>query len=65
MSLHLSLPAIARSYHAVTMANSIGAPLLVFSRMGGMPTLLSHYRPDRPILAFTGTMMVMMPDDDA
>jgi hypothetical protein len=34
------------------MANTVHAPLLVFSRQGGMPSLLSHFRPDYPIFAF-------------
>lgn len=42
------------AYHATTMANTVSAPLLVFSRQGGMPVLLSHYRPDHTIFAFTG-----------
>jgi pyruvate kinase len=42
------------AYHATTMANTVHAPLLVFSRQGNMPALLSHYRPDYPVFAFTG-----------
>lgn len=42
------------AYHATTMANTVNAPLLVFSRQGNMPALLSHYRPDYPVFAFTG-----------
>lgn len=41
------------AYHATTMANTIATSLLVFSRKGHMPALLSHYRPDSPIYAFT------------
>jgi pyruvate kinase len=41
------------AYHATTMANTIRTSLLVFTRKGNMPTLLSHYRPDLPIYAFT------------
>jgi hypothetical protein len=36
------------------MANTVGAPLLVFSKKGGMPALLSHYRPNKTVFAFTG-----------
>lgn len=34
------------------MANTIKTSLVVFSRRGNMPVLLSHYRPDFPIYAF-------------
>eukprot|EP01024_Parvocaulis_polyphysoides_P022255 TRINITY_DN20642_c0_g1_i2.p1 TRINITY_DN20642_c0_g1~~TRINITY_DN20642_c0_g1_i2.p1 ORF type:complete len:306 (-),score=55.06 TRINITY_DN20642_c0_g1_i2:260-1147(-) len=37
------------AYHATTMANMIKTSLMVFSRKGNMPALLSHYRPDYPI----------------
>lgn len=46
------------AYHSVTMANTVRAPLLVFSRNGGMPALLSHYRPDSPVFAFTDNAQV-------
>ena len=46
------------AYHSVTMANTVHAPLLVFSRNGGMPALLSHYRPDYPVFAFTDNAQV-------
>lgn len=35
-----------------TMANLVHAPLVVFSHAGGMPTLLSHFRPNYPTFAF-------------
>lgn len=41
------------AYHATTMANTIKTSLMVFSRKGNMPALLSHYRPDYPIYSFT------------
>ena len=41
------------AYHATTMANTIKTSLVVFTRKGNMPGLLSHYRPDYPIYAFT------------
>jgi hypothetical protein len=41
------------AYHATTMANTVRTSLLVFSRQGTMPALLSHYRPDLPIFACT------------
>ena len=41
------------AYHATTMANTIKTSLIVFTRKGNMPALLSHYRPDCPVFAFT------------
>jgi pyruvate kinase len=41
------------AYHATTMANTIGTSLVVFTRKGNMPALLSHYRPNNPIYVFT------------
>lgn len=41
------------AYHATTMANTVKSSLLVFSRKGNMPALMSHYRPDYPIYTFT------------
>jgi len=41
------------AYHATSMANTLKTSLVVFTRMGNMPALLSHYRPDYPIFAFT------------
>ncbi|CAD7703687.1 unnamed protein product [Ostreobium quekettii] len=40
------------AYHATTMANTVKTTLIVFTRKGNMPALLSHYRPDYPIFAF-------------
>eukprot|EP01025_Chloroclados_australasicus_P041325 TRINITY_DN4372_c0_g1_i4.p1 TRINITY_DN4372_c0_g1~~TRINITY_DN4372_c0_g1_i4.p1 ORF type:complete len:640 (+),score=92.90 TRINITY_DN4372_c0_g1_i4:143-1921(+) len=37
------------AFHAAAMANMIKTTLMVFSRKGNMPALLSHYRPDYPI----------------
>ncbi|GAB4820909.1 hypothetical protein N2152v2_007955 [Parachlorella kessleri] len=41
------------AYHSTAMANTIKTSLVVFSRKGNMPALLSHYRPDFPIFCFT------------
>ncbi|KDD75447.1 pyruvate kinase, partial [Helicosporidium sp. ATCC 50920] len=41
------------AYHATSMANTLKTSLVVFSRKGNMPALLSHYRPDYPIFCFT------------
>ena len=51
----MSAPGLSEmfAYHATTMANTIRTSLVVFSRKGNMPVLLSHYRPDYPIYAFT------------
>lgn len=46
------------AYHAVTMANTIRTSLVVFSRKGNMPALLSHYRPNYPIYCFTENVNV-------
>jgi pyruvate kinase len=53
------------AYHSTTMANTVGAPLLVFSKKGGMPALLSHYRPNKTVFAFTGEMLCHVLDDYA
>ena len=41
-----STPSISEmfAFHATTMANTLNCPILVFSRHGNMPALLSHYR---------------------
>ena len=41
------------AYHTTTMSNAAGAAIVVFTRYGNMPRLLSHYRPDRVVYAFT------------
>ncbi|KAK2080267.1 hypothetical protein QBZ16_000120 [Prototheca wickerhamii] len=46
------------AYHAVTMANTLRTSLVVFSRKGNMPALLSHYRPNYPIYCFTENVHV-------
>jgi len=51
----MSAPGLSEmfAYHATTMANTIRTSLVVFTRLGNMPSLLSHYRPDCPIFCFT------------
>ncbi|CAA6669702.1 unnamed protein product [Spirodela intermedia] len=39
--------------HATAMANTLGTPIIVFTRTGSMAALLSHYRPSSAIFAFT------------
>lgn len=46
------------AFHATMMANTLGASILVFTRSGFMPTLLSHYRPMGTIFAFTNDKRV-------
>ena len=41
------------AFHSTTMANTIDAPCVVFTRHGNMPKLLSHYRPNQVVFAFT------------
>lgn len=41
------------AFHATTMANTLNAPIIVFTRTGSMAILLSHYRPCSTIFAFT------------
>ncbi|KAJ8435336.1 hypothetical protein Cgig2_024323 [Carnegiea gigantea] len=41
------------AFHATTMANTLGTPLIVFTRTGSMAILLSHYRPSSAVFAFT------------
>lgn len=52
---HMTQPGLSEmfAYHATTMANTIKTSLVVFSRKGNMPGLLSHYRPDQSIYMFT------------
>lgn len=46
------------AYHAVHMADTMKAPLVVFSRRGSMPALLSHYRPTHQIFCFTNNQHI-------
>ncbi|KAJ0970830.1 hypothetical protein J5N97_018789 [Dioscorea zingiberensis] len=39
--------------HSTTMANTLGTPIIVFTRTGSMAILLSHNRPSSAIFAFT------------
>ncbi|XP_020261308.1 pyruvate kinase isozyme G, chloroplastic [Asparagus officinalis] len=39
--------------HATMMADTVGLPIIVFTRTGSMAILLSHYRPSSTIFAFT------------
>jgi len=46
------------AYHASIMANTLKTSLVVFTRKGNMPALLSHYRPDNTIYAITNSQKV-------
>lgn len=46
------------AYHATTMANTLCVPVLVFTSTGNMPALLSHYRPNGQIFAFTDSSTI-------
>ncbi|PIA32685.1 hypothetical protein AQUCO_04400109v1 [Aquilegia coerulea] len=41
------------AYHTTTMADTLGTPIIVFTRTGSMAILLSHYQPSATIFAFT------------
>ncbi|KMZ65156.1 Pyruvate kinase [Zostera marina] len=41
------------AFHATTMADTLGTPIIVFTRTGSMAALLSHFRPSLTIFAFT------------
>ncbi|KAF8413265.1 hypothetical protein HHK36_001241 [Tetracentron sinense] len=41
------------AFHATMMSNTLGTSIIVFTRTGFMPILLSHYRPSGTIFAFT------------
>lgn len=46
------------AFHTTTMANTLGTPVIVFTRTGSMAILLSHYRPSSMIFAFTNEKRV-------
>ncbi|GJT95342.1 plastidial pyruvate kinase 2-like protein, partial [Tanacetum coccineum] len=41
------------AYHATSMSNTLGTSIVVFTRTSTMAVLLSHYRPNGTIFAFT------------
>ncbi|KAK1421436.1 hypothetical protein QVD17_23769 [Tagetes erecta] len=41
------------AYHATSMSNTLGTSIVVFTRTSAMAVLLSHYRPNGTIFAFT------------
>ncbi|KAJ0466263.1 putative pyruvate kinase [Helianthus annuus] len=41
------------AYHATSMSNTLGTSIVVFTRTSNMAVLLSHYRPNGTIFAFT------------
>ncbi|KAM7499736.1 hypothetical protein LguiA_024150 [Lonicera macranthoides] len=46
------------AYHATMMSNTLGTPIVVFTRSGFMAILLSHYRPSGTVFAFTNDKRV-------
>ncbi|XP_074573102.1 pyruvate kinase isozyme G, chloroplastic-like [Curcuma longa] len=46
------------AFHATTIANTLGTPIVVFTQTGSMAVLLSHYRPSSTIFAFTNNEIV-------
>ncbi|KAJ8434191.1 hypothetical protein Cgig2_004662 [Carnegiea gigantea] len=56
--VHKSHMGVEVAFHATTMANNLGTPLIVFTRTGSMAILLSHYRPSSTIFVFTNEQRV-------
>lgn len=56
--LHKNHMGVEVAFHATTMANNLGTPLIVFTRTGSMAILLSYYRPSSPIFVFTNEQRV-------
>ncbi|KAG6503897.1 hypothetical protein ZIOFF_036221 [Zingiber officinale] len=46
------------AFHATTISNTLGTPIIVFTQTGSMAVLLSHYRPSSTIFAFTNNEIV-------
>ncbi|KAI3808786.1 hypothetical protein L1987_24747 [Smallanthus sonchifolius] len=46
------------AYHATSMSNTLGTSIVVFTRTSSMAVLLSHYRPNGTIFAFTDVKRV-------
>ncbi|KAL4565584.1 hypothetical protein LXL04_029686 [Taraxacum kok-saghyz] len=46
------------AFHAATIANTLGNPIIVFTRTGSMAVILSHFRPFSTIFAFTNQKRV-------
>uniref|UniRef100_A0A803L5X2 Pyruvate kinase n=1 Tax=Chenopodium quinoa TaxID=63459 RepID=A0A803L5X2_CHEQI len=46
------------AFHANTMANTLGTPVIVFTKTGSMAIHLSHFRPSSTIFAFTNEQRV-------
>ncbi|CAI8589060.1 unnamed protein product [Vicia faba] len=53
LSFHKSHMGEMFAFHATTMSNTLNTPIIVFTRTGSMAILLSHYRPNSTIFAFT------------
>lgn len=46
------------AFHVASMSDTMGMPVLVFTRSGFMAALLAHYRPKKPTFAFTNSEAV-------
>ncbi|CAO2837965.1 unnamed protein product [Amaranthus hypochondriacus] len=57
-SVYKSHMGVMFAFHATTMANTLGTPVIVFTRSGSMAILLSHFRPSSTIFAFTNEQRV-------
>ncbi|CAO2819581.1 unnamed protein product [Amaranthus hypochondriacus] len=57
-SVYKSHMGVMFAFHATTMANTLGTPVIVFARTGSMAIHLSHFRPSSTIFAFTNEQRV-------
>lgn len=46
------------AFHATTMANTLGTPVIIFTKTGSMAIHLSHFRPSSTIFAFPNEQRV-------
>ncbi|XP_021768157.1 pyruvate kinase isozyme G, chloroplastic-like [Chenopodium quinoa] len=57
-SVYKSHMGVMFAFHANTMANTLGTPVIVFTKTGSMAIHLSHFRPSSTIFAFTNEQRV-------
>uniref|UniRef100_A0A803LU43 Pyruvate kinase n=1 Tax=Chenopodium quinoa TaxID=63459 RepID=A0A803LU43_CHEQI len=57
-SIYKSHMGVMFAFHATTMANTLGTPVIVFTKTGSMAIHLSHFRPSSTIFAFTNEQRV-------
>ena len=58
MDLNIVTSSSGLTLDTTTMANTLQCPVIVFTRHGNMPRLISHYRPKSLIFAFTENLQV-------